>query len=127
MAIAEKVGCSAETLRKWVRQSERDQGVRSGLTTEQLEELKELRRENRELRRANEILRKASAYFAQADARPPTEQMIRFVDEHCTEYGVEPICAQLPIAPSTYYEHSAESGNQAGVRPVPAGTPNCGR
>ncbi len=67
-SIAEKVGCSAETLRKWVRQSERDQGVRSGLTTDQLEELRELRRENRELRRANEILRKASAYFAQADA-----------------------------------------------------------
>ena len=65
-SIAEKVGCSAETLRKWVRQSERDIGVRSGLTTEQLEELRELRRENRELRRANEILRKASAYFAQA-------------------------------------------------------------
>jgi len=66
-SIAEKVGCTSETLRKWVRQAERDQGVRSGLTSDQLEELKELRRENRELRRANEILRKASAYFAQAE------------------------------------------------------------
>ena len=66
-SIAEKVGCTSETLRKWVRQSERDQGVRSGLTADQLEELKTLRRENRELRRANEILRKASAYFAQAE------------------------------------------------------------
>ena len=66
-SIAEKFGCSPETLRKWVRQSERDAGVRSGLTTDQVEELKELRRENRELRRANEILRKASAYFAQAE------------------------------------------------------------
>ena len=39
-SIAEKFGCSPETLRKWVRQSERDAGVRSGLTTDQLEELK---------------------------------------------------------------------------------------
>ena len=71
-SIAEKVGCTSETLRKWVRQAERDQGVRAGLTTDQVEELKALRRENRELRRANEILRKASAYFAQAelDRRP---------------------------------------------------------
>ena len=66
-SIAAKFGCWAETLRKWVRQSERDQGLRPGLTSEQLVELTELRREVRELRRANEILRKASAYFAQAE------------------------------------------------------------
>ena len=71
-SIAEKIGCSAETLRKWLRQAERDQGRRPGLTTAERERLKELERENRELRRANEILRKASAYFAQAelDRRP---------------------------------------------------------
>ena len=71
-SIAEKFGCSSESLRKWVRQAETDQGVRAGLTSEQQTELKQLRRENRELRRANEILRKASAYFAQAelDRRP---------------------------------------------------------
>ncbi len=71
-SIAEKIGCAAETLRSWVRQAERDQGLRPGLTTEERQRLKELERENRELRRANEILRKASAYFAQAelDRRP---------------------------------------------------------
>jgi transposase len=71
-SIAEKMGCSPETLRKWLRQAERDQGRRPGLTTAEQERLKELERENRELRRANEILRKASAYFAQAelDRRP---------------------------------------------------------
>jgi len=71
-SIAEKIGCAAETLRSWVRQDERDQGLRPGLTTEERQRLKELERENRELRRANEILRKASAYFAQAelDRRP---------------------------------------------------------
>jgi transposase-like protein len=66
-SIAEKIGCTAETLRKWVRQAERDEGRRPGLTTEEKGRLKELERENRELRRANEILRKASAYFAQAE------------------------------------------------------------
>ncbi len=71
-SVAAKIGCSAETLRNWVRQAERDAGRRPGLMTSELEELKQLKRENRELKRANEILRKASAYFAQAelDRRP---------------------------------------------------------
>jgi len=67
VSIAAKFGCKAETLRGWVRQAERDQGVRPGPTTDERERLKELERENRELRQANEILRKASAYFAQAE------------------------------------------------------------
>ncbi len=66
-SISEKIGCTAETLRKWVRQTQRDEGRRPGLTTQERQRLKELERENRELRRANEILRKASAYFAQAE------------------------------------------------------------
>ena len=71
-SIAGKIGCIPETLRKWVRQAERDSGKRDGLTTTERERLKELERENRELKRANEILRKASAFFAQAelDRRP---------------------------------------------------------
>jgi transposase len=71
-SIASKIGCSTETLRKWVRQSETDQGIQSGLSISERERLQELERENRELKRANEILRKASAYFAQAelDRRP---------------------------------------------------------
>ncbi len=66
-SIAGKIGCTAETLRGWVRQTERDAGKRPGLTTSERERLKEQEREIRELRRANEILRKASAYFAQAE------------------------------------------------------------
>lgn len=71
-SIAEKMGCTPETLRKWVLQSERDKGKRPGATTGERERVKELEREVRELKRANEILRKASAYFAQAelDRRP---------------------------------------------------------
>ena len=66
-SIAAKVGCTGETLRKWVRQAERDLGIRDGITSSERDRLKELERENRELKRANEILRKASAYFAQAE------------------------------------------------------------
>ena len=66
-SISGKIGCTAETLRRWVRQAERDQGMRAGPTTSDLERLKQLERENRELRQANEILRKASAYFAMAE------------------------------------------------------------
>jgi len=71
-SIATKMGCTAETLRKWIRQAERDEGARPGLTTDEKQHVKKLEREVRELRRANEILRKASAYFAQAelDRRP---------------------------------------------------------
>jgi transposase len=66
-SIAGKIGCTAETLRKWVRRAERDSGLRAGLTSSDRERLKALERENRELKRANEILRKASAFFAQAE------------------------------------------------------------
>lgn len=71
-SIAEKIGCSHQTLRSWVQQAERDAGTRSGLSTDDRQRLRELERENLELRRANEILRKASAFFAQAelDRRP---------------------------------------------------------
>ena len=70
-SIASKIGCAGETLRKWVRQAERDRGLRDGTTTEERDRLKALERENRELRQANEILRKASAYFAQAELDRP--------------------------------------------------------
>ena len=66
-SIASKIGCTAETLRGWLRQAERDQGLRAGPATEERERIKALEREVRELRQANEILRKASAYFAMAE------------------------------------------------------------
>jgi transposase-like protein len=70
-SIATKIGCMPETLRLWLRQSERDRGERSGATTDEREKIRALERENRELRQANEILRKASAYFAQAELDRP--------------------------------------------------------
>ena len=66
-SIASKMGCTAETLRKWVRQGERDSGVRPGPSTVEQQRIKDLEREVRELRKTNEILKLASAYFAQAE------------------------------------------------------------
>jgi len=66
-SVAGKLGCTSETLRRWVRQAQRDTGQRAGLTTSERDRLKALEQENRELKRANEILRKASAFFAQAE------------------------------------------------------------
>ena len=66
-SVAEKLGCTVEALRRWVRQAERDGGKRPGLTTDERQQLKQLQRENFELKRANEILKKAAAFFAQAE------------------------------------------------------------
>jgi len=70
-AIAGKLGCSPDSLRTWVRQTQRDGGERPEPTSAEISRIKELERENRELRQANEILRKASAYFAQAELGRP--------------------------------------------------------
>jgi len=66
-SVAQKLGCTVEALRRWVRQAERDTGKRPGLTTDERQRLKQLERENFELKRANEILKKAAAFFAQAE------------------------------------------------------------
>ena len=66
-SIASKIGCTPETLRCWINQSEIDGGTKAGTTTDQAQKIKELERENRELQKANEILRKAAAFFAQAE------------------------------------------------------------
>ena len=66
-SVGEKLGIRTESLRRWVRQAERDVGTRPGLTTTEREELKRLQREVVELKRANEILKKAAAFFAQAE------------------------------------------------------------
>lgn len=70
-SIAAQIGCTAETLRRWVRQAEKDSGEREGVTTAERERIKALEQEVRELRQANAILRPASAYFAQAELDRP--------------------------------------------------------
>ena len=66
-SIAPKIGCVPQTLHEWLKRHEIDSGARDGITTSELQRLKELERENKELRKANEILKLASAFFAQAE------------------------------------------------------------
>jgi transposase len=70
-SIAQKSGMTAETLRKWVRQVERDSGRRDGMTTDERQKLRDLENEVKELRRAHEILKAAAHFFgAELDRRP---------------------------------------------------------
>src|SRR5712691_9791750 len=102
-SVSSKFGMSAETLRSWVRQVERDQGRRPGLTTTERDQLKALERENRELRKGQRDPQDRVG-FLRGGARPPTDEMTRYIDENKATFGIEPICRLLPIAPSTYYE-----------------------
>ena len=112
----------AETVRKWVRRTEVDEGRRLGLSSEERERLERLERENRELRRANEILKSASVHigFLRGRVRRP-ETMIAHIDACRGEFGVEPICRVLQFAPSTYWSAkrrpaSARSERDAALR-----------
>jgi transposase len=69
--VAEQLRYGVESVRSWVKQTDVDDGVRSGMTTSEAQRLKELEQENRELRRANEILRRAATFFgAELDRQP---------------------------------------------------------
>ena len=66
-SIAPKIDCVPQALHEWVKRHEIDSGARDGISTSELQRLKELERENKELRKANENLKLASAFFAQAE------------------------------------------------------------
>ncbi|WP_423464815.1 IS3 family transposase [Promicromonospora sp. MS192] len=100
--VGEQLGIHPETLRNWVAQAEIDAGDRPGTSTDDAQRLADLEREVRELRRANAILRSASG-FLRGGARPPTKVTVDYIQAHRHQFGVEPICAVLQVAPSTYY------------------------
>lgn len=109
-SVAQKPGCSGETLRKWLRQVERDAGQRPGLTTEEQQRLKVGAGESGAAPRERDSSEGLGA-FCPGGARPPRDVMVAFIDAHREAYGVEPICAVLPIAPSTYYEQKARTAD----------------
>jgi transposase len=81
-SVAEKLGPTAETIRKWVRRIEIDEGRKPGLSSDERERLKQLEREVRELRRASEILKAASTFFAAELDSPGAEHVRRRVIRH---------------------------------------------
>ncbi|WP_425567223.1 IS3 family transposase [Sphingomonas cynarae] len=107
VSIAGKIGCTAETLRRWCRDEAGRRAGPAAMADDDRARLKLLEREVKELRRANEILWKASAYFANGGARPPRAITMAFIDAHRKELGIEPICRELAVAPSSYHQHAA--------------------
>ena len=123
VSIAGKIGCTAETLRKWVRQAERDQGKRAGLTSTERERLKQLERENAGVEAGQRDPAQGGGFFRPGGARPPTEVMVSFIDQHRGEYGVEPICAAVADRPSDLLRaQGARGGAGAGAA---AGSARC--
>ncbi|HLT99341.1 MAG TPA: IS3 family transposase, partial [Burkholderiaceae bacterium] len=110
-SIAPKIGCSGHTLLQWVQRAEVEAGTRPGLPQAEQERIKALEREVKELRRANEILKSASGFFRSSGARPRTEEINAYIDQHRYLYGVEPICEVLQVAPSAYWRHAARCRN----------------
>ncbi|WP_110882105.1 IS3 family transposase [Mycolicibacterium vulneris] len=106
--VARQLGYGVESVRSWVRQADIDDGYEPGVTTAESKRVKELEQEVRELKRANEILKRA-AKFLRCGARPPTQEIVDFIDTWREEFGVEPIItvlrtAGVTVAPSTYYD-----------------------
>ena len=116
-SVSSKLGCTAQTLRKWVRQAERERGDRAGLSSEERRRLKELERENRELRRAKRDPAQGIGVFCPGGARPPREMMVSFIDAHRGRYGGRAdLCASADRPIDVLRAQGARGG--AGARPV---------
>ena len=104
--VAGQLGYGTESVRLWVRQADVDDGRTPGVSTEEAKRVRELEQEVRELKRANEM---AGCDFLRGGARPPTAQVVAFIDANRddvvagSKLGVESICTSLQVAPSSYY------------------------
>ncbi|WP_085989561.1 IS3 family transposase [Mycobacterium avium] len=127
--VARQLGYGVESVRTWVRQADIDEGLAPGVTTAESKRVQELEQENRELKRANEILKRA-AKFLRGGARPPTQEIVDFIDDNREEFGVEPICtvlrsAGLQVALSTYYDTKARVPSARALRDAVLGPALC--
>ncbi|WP_155726824.1 IS3 family transposase [Mycobacterium avium] len=127
--VARQLGYGVESVRTWVRQVDIDEGLAPGVTTSESKRVQELEQENRELKRANEILKRA-AKFLRGGARPPTQEIVDFIDDNRGEFGVEPICtvlrsAGLQVALSTYYDTKARVPSARALRDAVLGPALC--
>ncbi|WP_235673613.1 IS3 family transposase [Mycolicibacter algericus] len=118
--VANQLGYGVESVRQWVRQADIDDGQTPGVSTAEARRIKDLEQENRELKRANEILKRA-ANFLRGGARPPTHEIVAFIDANRADLGVEPICtvlrnAGVQVAPSTYYAAKSRPASARAVR-----------
>ena len=112
-SIAGKIGCTAETLRKWVRQGERDSGVRPGPTTDRAAAHQGTRARGARAAQDQRDPEVGQRVFRPGGARPPSQEVNAFIDEHRARCGVEPICSALQVAPSAYRRHAARQRNPA--------------
>jgi transposase len=85
-AVAGRLGMTPETLRKWIRQAEVDEGKAPGTSTGESAQIRELKRKNRELEQAIEILKAAMSFF-RAGVRPATDLICHFIDDPKEEFG----------------------------------------
>lgn len=116
-SIAERIGYSAQTLANWVRQADRDRGLRNGISTAERDRSRTLERENQRAEAGERYFTQDIGLVCPGGARPPTEAVVSFVDEHRQVYGVESISEVLPIAPSTY---RVQAARKRGPSLVPA-------
>ncbi|WP_109544404.1 IS3 family transposase [Mycobacteroides abscessus] len=127
--VARQLGYGVESVRTWVRQADIDEGLAPGVSTSESKKVQELEQEIRELKRANEILKRA-AKFLRGGARPPTQEIVEFIDDNREEFGVEPICtvlrsAGLQVALSTYYDAKARVPSARALRDAVLGPALC--
>ena len=115
--LRRRSAAAARRCANWVRQAERDQGLRAGPTTEERERHQGAGAREPRAAPGQRDPAQGVGVFCAGGARPPVEAMIAFIDDHRGVYGVEPICRVLPIAPSTYHAHAARRADPGRLPP----------